>query len=73
MSESGYTVPDFVLAAWWIFVTVALSAATIAIIITILNYLLEQYQNRKEAYLRAKKLKLDMKRIYGVGDNGNQS
>lgn len=59
-------VPDFVATLWWAFVSIALIAGILIIVGAFLNALLEHFQDRKEAYLRAKKLKLEMKEKYGV-------
>lgn len=59
-------IPDFISNLFWVFVSLALLTAIGAIIISSLNYLLELYQSRKEDYLRAKKLKLEMKEKWGI-------
>ncbi len=68
MNKEDYVIvpPDFVLNLFWVFVTVALLAAIAGITFTVASFILEHYQNRKEDYLRAKKLKLEMKEKWGI-------
>ena len=61
MSETcTYPIPDYVIAIFWVFVSVAMLAVIFAIISTILNTLIEHYQDRRAAYLRNKQTKLEL-------------
>ena len=65
MSETcTYSIPDYVVEIFWIFLSVAMIAVIFVIIAATvsvtLNNLIEYYQDRKASYLRNKRIKLEL-------------
>ena len=53
-----YAVPDYVISIFWFFISVVMISMIIGIIIFGLRILCEIYQERQEAYLANKRIKL---------------
>ena len=53
-------IPDYVVAIFWVFVTVMMLAVILVIIVGGLKALIECYQDRRRAYLRNKQMKIEL-------------